>query len=67
MANTNVEIQNVSFDISDPQITKVRIEIKHDDPGILLRNIYEKTFPARTPIVDLVKLIFGGEDDYLLW
>ena len=68
MANTHVEIQKVIFDISNPEVTVVSVEIKHDEPGnIFLKNRYEKTFPASIPMVDLLKKHMFGENSYLLW
>jgi hypothetical protein len=67
MANIQVEIQMVTFDISDPEVTKVVVVIKHNDTGILLKNKYEKTFPARIPMVDLLQNHMFGENSYLYW
>lgn len=64
MANIQTEIQKITFDISDAEITTVTVEIKHNDDGVLLKNVYSKTFPARISILDLVKNYIPG---YLLW
>lgn len=67
MANTNIMIQKITFDTSDPQVTEVTVEIKHDDPGILLKNVYKKTFPARISVIELLQNHMFGEDSYLFW
>ncbi len=67
MANCNTYIQKMIFDVSDPQITQVRIEIGFDgDCGILVKRVYEKSFPARYSAVEIMTMD-GGVKDYLLW
>ena len=63
MANVQVEIQKLTFDVSDPQVTKVTVDIKHNDDGIFLKNRYEKTFAARLSVTDILQNHF----DYLTW
>lgn len=67
MANVQVEIQKLTFDVSDPQLTKVTVDIKHNDDGILLKNRYEKSFPARLSVIDIVQNHLHGENGYLTW
>jgi hypothetical protein len=56
MANTNVEIQKIIFDTSNPEITKVTVEIEHDSPSdLFMKCRYEKSFPASIPVVDLLQ------------
>jgi hypothetical protein len=67
MADCNTYIQKITFDVSDPQITQVRVEIDFDgDCGILVKRVYEKSFPARYPAVEIMTME-GGVKDYLLW
>ncbi len=67
MADCETAIQRITFDISDPQITNVRIEITFsgDCPHVLKR-IYKKSFPARFPIAEIATME-GGITDYLEW
>ncbi len=74
MANIQVEIQRIIFDTSDPDMTEITIEIKHDDPGnILMKSRYSRRFPARIPAVSFLTpgspdFIFGNSmNSYLLW
>jgi len=72
MANAQVEIQKVIFDVSDPQITQARVEVElSGDYPIGMKRVYEKSFPARLSILDLVNpeskhCIFTGLG-YLSW
>jgi hypothetical protein len=67
MANCETAIQRVSFDFSDPQITKVKVEIDFSgDCPINIRRVYEKSFPARIPAVEIMTMAEGIRD-YLLW
>lgn len=70
MANCNTLVQKVTFDLSDEQVTKVRVEIDFwgDCPHIMKR-VYEKTFPARLSAVDILTMPRGegGFLDYLFW
>jgi hypothetical protein len=67
MANVQVEIQKLTFDVSDQQVTKVTVDIKHNDGGILFKNRYEKTFPARISVLDILQNHLHGKDSYLTW
>ena len=58
MANDKIEIYFYSFDVEDPQITKVVVRYKNlTDPG----NPFwgggqkDKNFPARIPVIDIIK------------
>lgn len=65
MANASSEIQRIIFDVSDPQITKVRIETKlSGDCPVGMKSVYEKTFPARMSVIDILQ---EEVKDYLLW
>ena len=65
MANAQVEIQKISFNVSDPQITHVRVEVKlSGDYPIGMKRVYEKSFPARMSTIDILQNEFK---DYLLW
>lgn len=67
MADCNTYIQKLIFDTSDPQITQVRVEIKFDgDCPVQIKSVYEKTFPARIPAVEIMTMD-GGVKDYLSW
>ena len=67
MADCNTYIQKIIFDVHDPQITQVRVEIDFDgDCGILVKRVYEKSFPARYPAIEIMTME-GGIKDYLLW
>ncbi|HLZ64418.1 MAG TPA: hypothetical protein VKR06_46415 [Ktedonosporobacter sp.] len=67
MADCNTSIQKVIFDFADPQITKVRVEIDFDgDCGILVKRVYEKSFPARIPAIEIMQMQ-DGVPGYLLW
>ena len=67
MANCETAIQQVTFDFTDEQITKVtvRIDFSGDCP-IQIKRLYEKSFPARFPAVEIMTME-GGVKDYLLW
>lgn len=68
MSNTVVDIQKIIFDVSDEQLTKVTVEIKHNEPeNIALRRKYEKTYPARITVEELITKYIFNEDHYLLW
>lgn len=55
VADCSVAIQTVFFDISDPEITHVKVTCKwYDDHPIQVKNKYEKSFPARIQIRDLI-------------
>ena len=67
MADCNTAIQKLTFDFTDPQITKVRVEIDFDgDCGILVKRVYEKSFPSRIPAIEIMQMQ-DGVPDYLLW
>lgn len=68
MADCHTTIQKIAFDFSDPQITKVRVEIDFDgDCGVLVtKRVYEKAFPARIPAVEIMQMQ-DGVPGYLLW
>jgi len=70
MANCETALQRISFDFTDPQITKVRVEIDFwGDCPIQIKRVYEKSFPARLSAVDILTMPRdeGGIIDYLLW
>ncbi len=67
MADCNTAIQHVHFDFTDPEITRVRVEIDFaGDCPLQMKRVYEKAFPARIPAVDLLAME-GGVHGYLLW
>ena len=67
MGDCITKVQQITFDVNDEQVTKVTIKIDFSgDCGILVKRIYEKTFPARFSVVDLMTMD-GGVKDYLLW
>lgn len=65
MGDCTTAIQKIIFDISDDQITRVKIEITFsgDCPHVLKR-VYEKSFPARMTMADILKT---EVPHYLLW
>jgi hypothetical protein len=67
MGNCNTAIQKIIFDFSDEQITKIRVEIDFDgDCPIQIKRVYEKSFPARIPAVEIMTME-DGIPGYLLW
>lgn len=65
MVNAQSEIQRIIIDVSDPQITKVKIETKlSGDYPIGMKSVYEKSFPARMSAVDILQ---NEVKDYLFW
>ena len=67
MANCETAIQQVTFDFTDPQITKVTVKIDFSgDCPINIKRLYEKSFPARFPAVEIMTME-GGIKDYLFW
>lgn len=65
MANANSEIQTITFDISDNQVTKVTILTKlSGDYPIGMKQVYEKTFPARVSCMEILRTEIS---DYLTW
>jgi hypothetical protein len=67
MANCNTTLKKITFDVSDPQITTVTIENDFDgDCPFNIKRRYEKTFPARIPVVEILTME-GGVKDYILW
>lgn len=67
MANCETTIKKVTFDVSDEQITVVTVEIDFaGDCPIQLKRRYQKTFPARHTMVDILQMP-GGVVNYLEW
>ena len=67
MANCETAIQQVTFDFTDPQITKVTVKIDFSgDCPIQIKRLYEKSFPARFPAVEIMTMA-GSVKDYLQW
>lgn len=67
MGDCHTAIQKVTFDFSDEQVTKVRVESKSwGDCGILAKSVVEKSFPASIPAIEIMQME-GGLPDYLLW
>jgi hypothetical protein len=57
MANDKIEITFYSFDVSDPQITKVIVRYRNlTEPGHPFwgGGQKEKSFPARIPTIDIL-------------
>jgi hypothetical protein len=68
MVNCTTTIKRIIFDVSDAQMTKVRIEIDFEgDCPIQLKRVYEKSFPARFSAVDILTMEHGGVQNYLEW
>jgi hypothetical protein len=67
MGTCNTKVLKVEFDFSDEQITKVKVEQDFwgDCPMQLMR-VFEKSFPARMTIEDILK-DKDGIVNYLLW
>lgn len=56
MGKCTTTIQKIIFDVSDPQITQVRIEIDFEgDCPIGIYRVYEKSFPARRSVLELLE------------
>ena len=67
MADCITKIQTILFDVSDEQLTKVTVKIDFEgDCGILVKRLYEKSFPARFPAMEIMAMD-GGVKDYLTW
>ncbi len=67
MGACTTTIKRVTFDVSDPQVTSVTVEIDFEgDCPMGLKRRYQKTFPARHSMVDLLTMP-GGVTDYLSW
>ena len=65
MAKAEVATQKIIFDISDEQITKVRVEVKlFGDIPFGMKSVYEKTFPARISVLEIMQNEFKN---YLEW
>lgn len=65
MANGYSEIQTITFDVSDPEITHVKITVKlTGDCPVQMKTVYEKSFPAR---ISAVTLMMEEVPNYLLW
>ena len=66
MGKCSTTILTVSFDFSEPQLTRVVVTQDYAGDCPLMDRRFEKVFPARIPAVDLFA-IDGGIKDYLLW
>lgn len=67
MGDCNTTVQRISFDFTDPDMTKVRVEIDFEgDCPIQLKRVYEKQFPARFSAVDILTMK-DGVTNYLSW
>lgn len=65
MGKCTTTIQKIEFDLTDPQLTHVKITIDFEgDCPINVRRVYEKDFPARRPVVELIEKEIP---EYLLW
>lgn len=65
MANAQSEIQKIIIDVSDSQITNVKIETKlSGDIPFGMKSVYEKSFPARMSAIDILQ---NEVKDYLRW
>lgn len=68
MGACTIIIKRVSFDIRDEQMTKVCVEIDFEgDCPIQMKRVYEKSFPARFSVQEIMAMQEGGVKDYLLW
>lgn len=60
-------IQKVIFDFTDSRLTNVRVEIEFSgDCPVQMKRVYEKSFPASIPAIELLQMK-GGVHDYLMW
>ncbi len=66
MGKCSTKIERIEIDLSDEQITKIVVEIDYWGDCPTMNRRYEKSFPARIPVVDLFT-IDGGIKDHLLW
>ncbi len=66
MGKCETSVQQITFDIRDPQVTRVVVNIDYEGDCPMMPRRYEKAFPARIPIIDLFT-IDGGIKDHLLW
>lgn len=67
MGDCNTAIQKLTFDFSDCDFTKVRVEIDYDgDCPVSMKRVYEKAFPARFSAIDLLTMK-DGIHNYLFW
>jgi hypothetical protein len=57
MSDCILEFQTITFDISDPDITKVTVIVKQvgGDCGTLIKSRYENKFPARLSMIDIIQ------------
>jgi len=66
MGKCSTTIRTIEFDLTDEQITRVVVTQDYAGDCPMMDRRYEKAFPARIPVVDLLT-IEGGVKDYLVW